>query len=137
MYRPGVLLLGGIICISSHGEEWKLRIFLNDLPWILAFGLLPLAFSQFRKFFRRRAEVPFSIEGIFSYRIHIHFEYPIGSKSGDWELPERREICFSSIYFEDGRECMVRNICDLGIEKGQAIRVSKDKEGAYSVILID
>ena len=114
-----------------------MRISLGDLPWILAFGLIPFAFGWLRKFFRRRAEAPFSIEGVFEHRTHIHFGYPIGSKGGDWELPERREMCFSSIYFEDGRECMVRNICNLKAVVGQRVRISKDKNGIYSVILLD
>ncbi|TSC59845.1 MAG: hypothetical protein LiPW15_513 [Parcubacteria group bacterium LiPW_15] len=114
-----------------------MRILLSDLPWILAFGLIPVVFGQLRKFFWHRSEAPFSIEGMFDYRVHIHFAYPIASGGGDWELSERRELCFSSIYFEDGRECMVRGICDLGVEKGDAVRISKDRDGVYSVVLKD
>jgi hypothetical protein len=32
---------------------------------------------------------------------------------------------------------MVRGICDLGVGKGDAVRISKDRDGVYSVVLKD
>jgi hypothetical protein len=102
-----------------------------DRLWLPVFVLFSLLASSLARYMRRKPEDSLVAEGVLKKYMHMHFCYSMKFRFSR----KQRKLCALAIYFEDGGMCVAKNVCRIGAKEGDRIKILKNRNDDYRVVL--